>query len=110
MGEALASALRYAGFDCLTTTEADRRRQPDEAQLAFATKERRIIFTANVQDFPRIHWEWIAAGRHHAGIIVLTDQRTTPGDIQRAMVALRNRFPGGIAGELEYLLNWIPRK
>jgi hypothetical protein len=33
--------------------------------------ERRIMITFNVRDFPRIAVEWAAAGKHHAGCLIV---------------------------------------
>ena len=44
---AVVAALRSASIDILTTTESGRHRESDEDQLAFATSQRRVIYTAN---------------------------------------------------------------
>lgn len=75
----LVAALRRAGFDCLTANEAGMRGRTDEQQLAFATSQGRVLYTKNTADFCRLDAQWRVAGRHHAGIIVLTDQRTPIG-------------------------------
>lgn len=31
----------------------------------------RIMITFNVKDFPRVCVEWMGAGRHHAGCLIL---------------------------------------
>jgi hypothetical protein len=38
--------------------------------IAFAAGEGRAILTFNIRDFAPLHARWLAAGRHHAGIIV----------------------------------------
>jgi hypothetical protein len=43
----------------------------DERLLALATEERRIMITFNVADFARITTEWAAAGRSHAGCLLI---------------------------------------
>jgi hypothetical protein len=43
----------------------------DDAVLALAAAERRILVTHNVADFPRILREWAEAGRSHAGVIIV---------------------------------------
>src|SRR5438270_1274340 len=66
----LAVDLRGNGFDVLTTEEAGNDTASDEEQLAFATAERRVIFSFNIRDFAPLHDQWQVAGRAHAGIIV----------------------------------------
>lgn len=72
-------ALRAEFVDCLTTQEAGRAGASDQSQLEFATATGRTILTTNQRDFVRLFTEWASAGHHHAGIIVLTDQRIPPG-------------------------------
>ena len=43
----------------------------DDAVLALATSEQRILVTHNVADFPRILREWAAAQRVHAGVVLV---------------------------------------
>ncbi|MGH2874835.1 MAG: DUF5615 family PIN-like protein [Solirubrobacteraceae bacterium] len=43
----------------------------DEQLLALATEESRIMITFNVADFARITTEWAAAGRPHAGCLLI---------------------------------------
>ncbi|MGI8513056.1 MAG: DUF5615 family PIN-like protein [Solirubrobacteraceae bacterium] len=43
----------------------------DESLLELAAKEQRIMVTFNVRDFPRIVGQWAAAGRHHAGCLII---------------------------------------
>jgi len=103
---ALVSALRLAGFDCLTASEAGMRGQPDERQLAFAMGAGRVLYTKNTADFCRLDAQWRIAGRHHAGIIVLTDQQTPVGIQSRAFKALGATFTAAdMADRLEFLLN-----
>ncbi len=43
----------------------------DERLLALATEEGRIMVTFNVKDFARIATEWAAAGKSHAGCLLI---------------------------------------
>ena len=43
----------------------------DEALLALATEQGRIMVTFNVKDFARITTEWAAAGKSHAGCLLI---------------------------------------
>jgi len=43
----------------------------DERLLVLATEEGRIMITFNVADFARITTEWAAAGRSHAGCLLI---------------------------------------
>src|SRR5438105_4825039 len=71
-GRAIAGALRERGHD---VHAADEEREldgwDDEALLALAASERRIMVTFNVRDFPRILGEWAGGGKHHAGCLLV---------------------------------------
>lgn len=43
----------------------------DERLLALATEQGRIMVTFNVKDFARITTEWAAAGKSHAGCLLI---------------------------------------
>lgn len=76
---AVFRALRAQSVDCLTTLEARREGTSDESQLAFASAAGRTILTTNQRDFVRIHSDWARTGLQHAGIVILTDHRISPG-------------------------------
>ena len=63
-------ALRKLGHDVLTSYESGKAGQaiPDEAVLAFAVNDERILLTLNRKHFIRLH----ALEPNHAGIIVCT--------------------------------------
>jgi hypothetical protein len=67
--------MREGGADCLSTEEAGRRGSPDPSQLEFATEMGRAIVTFNRKDYARLHKEWTAADREHAGIIIVNHQQ-----------------------------------
>lgn len=67
---ALASALAGHDVDCLTTQQAGHRGLPDEAQLAFSTREGRALVTFNRKDFLMLVKRWQTEGRSHAGLIL----------------------------------------
>ena len=66
----LADDLGERGYDVLTTQKAGMDRASDAEQLRFATDAGRALVTFNVRDFARLHKEWSASGRTHAGIII----------------------------------------
>ncbi len=83
---AVAQSLHQAGWDALSTPQAGRLSESDESQLTFAATERRVLVTFNVAHFSRLHSKWLAAGKHHAGIVV-SSQRPI-GDTVRRLLAL----------------------
>ena len=74
----LAQQLQRRGHDVLAVTEQPALRQlPDEEVLAWATTARRAIVTENVDDFLRLHADYLTHQRLHWGL-VLTTRRKFP--------------------------------
>ncbi len=65
---AIVEGLRLRGMDVVTAQERDQRQADDEALLAVATGEGRLLL-ANDADFLRIHSSWLSDHRNHAGIV-----------------------------------------
>lgn len=107
MDRGLVRALRARGFDVVTIFEARRLRLPDEDQLRFAASQDRILYTCNVSHFADLHRVWLRDGLHHAGIIVLPDQRTAVGVQVRAFLHLATTLDADtMRDRLEFLSNW----
>lgn len=105
---AVVAALRSASIDILTTTESGRHRESDEDQLAFATSQRRVIYTANSGDFARLHREWLRSGRHHSGMVLRANQRLGVGDQVRGLLRIADAFGSADTEDLfTYLDIWL---
>jgi hypothetical protein len=104
----VVSALRDAGFDVLTTFDADNQDHPDPDQLAFALDQGRILYSANVPDYARINRDWARAGRVHAGIVLRSFQSMPIGDQVRALTRLCTELSEHeMRGRIEYLRAWL---
>ena len=89
-GPRIATALRERGHD---VRAADEEREldgwPDEALLALASEEERILVTFDVKDFPEIARRWAEAARPHAGCATVVGiDHGEFGTILRALDAL----------------------
>lgn len=104
----LVRGLRAQGIDVLTTSEAGRRGNADEDQLAFAASQGRVLCTANVADFTRLHTQWMETGKHHAGMI-LVHQRRIPLSAQlNAFIRLvKARSVEEVQDGQMFLTNWV---
>jgi uncharacterized protein with PIN domain len=80
--KAVTKGLRQRGVDVLTAAEANMLGAEDEAHLALALQQQRVIFTQD-HDFLRFH----AAGMNHAGI-AYAPQGTSVGDIIRGLMLI----------------------
>ena len=67
---AVRRGLLRLGLDVTSAPAEGRLTLSDEEQLAWASSHQWVLLTHNVEDFPRMHYEIIARGEHHAGIIV----------------------------------------
>lgn len=102
----IAHALRLRDWDALTTVEAGLAGTSDLQQIQFAAKNGYVIISYNSSDFPRLHYELINTGNHHAGIIVATQD--VPKANVRALLSLLNTFSAeDLLDQLVYLNNWI---
>ena len=104
----LCAGLRARGFDVLTTREAERIRSRDSDQLECATMTKRVLYSANVSDFARLHRQYLSNVRTHSGIIVQNNQRLSferqVGCLWRIHEALA---PGEIATTIIFLENYL---
>ena len=102
---AIASAMRLAGFDAVSTPETNRLGESDEAQLSWAATEGRVLVTFNVAHFVQIHTAWLNRNRSHAGLIV-SAQRPV-GDVLRRLMRLANALSSDdMLNRLEFLGDW----
>lgn len=95
--------LRSHGFDVVTARDAQNLGGTDSAQLAFATRHRRVILTHNRLDFEALHRAAIMEQRPHAGII-LANRRASDTELARRILRLLNLFS---ADEMENQLFYI---
>ena len=92
----IAQQLRAKGYDVISVV-ADQTLVglPDDQVLAYATTAGRALITANIKDFVPLDSRYRAAGRSHAGL-VLVSTKTFP----------QNRgFPSAVATALAALLS-----
>ena len=64
------------------------------------------MLSNNISDFPRMHYETLTAGKHHAGIVVAT--QVSPSQNAKAILSLLDKFSAeDFVDELLYLNNWM---
>ena len=62
--------------------------QPDEKQSEYATIQGRVLYSFNVGDFCRLHSQWLANQRNHAGIVLAQQQQYSVGEQMRRLLRL----------------------
>ncbi|MQA00829.1 MAG: hypothetical protein GEU80_16155 [Dehalococcoidia bacterium] len=84
----LLLGLRARSIDVLSAVEANQLGRSDAEQLAFAAAQGRAICTGNRSDYARLHSEYLAASREHAGIVIASRYRSSVGNQVRALTRL----------------------
>jgi hypothetical protein len=88
MSRALIRGLRSRGIDVTTVLDEGRVGDSDLAQLEYAGQTKRVLYTFNVNDFCRLHEEYLTEGKPHAGIVVVYRQRYSVGEQLRLLLRL----------------------
>lgn len=103
----LVAAFRSRGLQVITPLGASRTGKSDESQLRFATENACVFYTYNVADFYRLHCQWTAAGRDHAGMILAPQQRYSVGEqLRRVLRILASTGAAGMRNHVEFLTHW----
>ena len=101
----VCKALRLRGFKAFATIEENKCESSDVEQLEYATSIMAVLLTHNIQDFPRIHYEFMKNNSHHHGIIVA--KQVAVGEIIKCIVRLAATLSAeDMRDRLEYLSNW----
>ncbi|HJX10011.1 MAG TPA: DUF5615 family PIN-like protein [Candidatus Binatia bacterium] len=101
----IAEAVQLRGYEATTTRDQRRLGAEDPDQLEFTHQHGYTLVTYNVQDYPRLHYEWLTAEKHHAGIIVAS--RENPRRNIRALLNLLALVTAEeMVDQLEYLNFW----
>ena len=96
---AVAEGLRRRGLDVTTSQESGLRGSPDDAQLAFALQEGRVLVTHD-SDFLRLHQQ----GARHSGICFYPAGAISTGQLIRSLVLVHAVLtPEQMRGCLEFL-------
>jgi hypothetical protein len=101
----IALLLRRRGVDATCAHDVGNSQLDDRAQLAYATREDRVIVSKNVVDFLRLAHDAVATNTRHAGILLVP--ASFRGDeyqeIADAIVEDLKLFPDGLEGVALYV-------
>jgi hypothetical protein len=96
---AVAQGLRRRSAEVTTTSETGLTSADDEAQMAFALRERRVLVTQDA-DFIRLHQR----GMQHAGIAYFGPGMRTVGQLITQLVLIEEVLtPEEMDGQVEFL-------
>ncbi|GJL53773.1 MAG: hypothetical protein NPIRA02_09050 [Nitrospirales bacterium] len=102
----IAHALSLRGWDAVTTVEAGLAGTSDLQQIQYAAENDYVMLSYNSSDFPRLHYEIMKRGNHHAGIIVAT-QDSPKANVRALLSLLANFSAEDFVYQLVYLNNWM---
>ncbi len=99
----LYQALLSRGIDVVATIDAEMLAQSDEAQLEWAFAHQRVIYSFNVRDFYRIHSNWLAVGKSHAGIILGKQEYSIGTQLKGLLKLLSRQSATNMKNRIEFL-------
>lgn len=100
--QGLAAALRDAGYDAISVTEAGYKGFSDDEILATATAAGRAVVSHNIQDFAPLAEARFYLDIPHAGIIVA--RQFEKGELLRRIIALLTTLtPEMLANTLRFI-------
>lgn len=104
----LVESLRSRGVDVVVVGEVNRYGYSDEEQLRWATTHNRVLYSANIRDFYRIHTDFLSREEFHSGIILVQQQRYSIGQLMRVILQLMAvKSAEEMNNRVEFLSNWI---
>lgn len=108
MSRALVQALTARGIDVESALNAGMVEIEDQLHLEYAARNGRVLYSANVRDFHRLHYEFLRDGRSHSGIILVPQQYYSVGEqLRRLLRLMAAKSAEDMEGQLEFLSNWV---
>jgi hypothetical protein len=95
---------REASIDFLTAESAGIRHLPDPEVLAFAVNGQRLLVSHDVNTMPHYFAEFIAAGNHSPGLLLIPQSVTVRSAIEELLLV----WAASEASEWENRLVWLP--
>jgi len=93
--------------DITTALDEGMIERSDAEHLDYATTQGRVLYTFNVADFYRLHTNYLAQGKTHAGIILARQQRYSVGEQMRRLLKLvATKSAEEMQNSVEFLHAW----
>ena len=107
MDRDLVRALEARGVDVESVLESGMTGYSDPQPLESAASRGRVLYTCNVGDFHRLHWDYINSQRVHSGIILVPQQRYSIGEqLRRILTLISTLSAEQMKNRLEFLSSW----
>ncbi|GAG18695.1 unnamed protein product [marine sediment metagenome] len=99
--------LRARNVDVITALDAGMIEREDAEHLDYATEQGCVLCTFNVGDFYRLHSDYLALGRPHAGIILMRQRYYSVGEQMRRLLRLMaSKSADEMKNWVEFLSAW----
>jgi hypothetical protein len=93
--------------DVITALEEGMIEREDTEHLDYAGTQGRVLYTYNVADFYRLHTDFLAQGKSHAGMILAPQQRYSVGEVMRRLLKLiHTKSAAEMSNSIEFLQAW----
>jgi len=103
----LVHALRIRGIDVTSALEQGMVRRTDRDHLELARSQGRVLYSFNISDFQQLHYEYLAQGNPHSGIVLSPQQRYSLGEQMRRLLNIVGRVSAEeMQGSLLFLSAW----
>ncbi len=103
----LVQALRARGVDVITAQEAGMIERSDDEHLQFASSRNRVLYSFNRGDFLRLHSQYLAEGRVHAGLLLARQQHYSVGEqMRRILKVMALKSASDMRNSVEFLSVW----
>ena len=107
MDRDLVRALRARGMDVVTAQEVGMIGRSDEEHLLFATSQGRVLHSFNRGDFFRLHSQYVAEGKPHAGMVLARQQHYSVGEqMRRLLKVMALKSAADMRDHVEFLSAW----
>ena len=107
MRRSLVRALRVRGVDLITALDVGMIEREDAEHLDYATEQGRVLCSFNVGDYYRLHTDYVAQGKPHAGIILMRQQYYSVGEqMRRILKLMASRSADEMRNWVEFLGVW----
>ena len=99
----IAANLTNRGFDVQTTSDAGNLGATDEEQLRYAASKGRVFITHNLKDFVALHARFVAAGKTHAGMVLVIRRKNANSIVLRLLQWIQSATSKDMENQLRYL-------
>jgi predicted nuclease of predicted toxin-antitoxin system len=106
MDQRFVQALRSRGVDVETVGDVRTIGFSDEEQLAFASRQNRVLYTFNVGDFCKLHRFYLENKQSHAGIIISSQDYSVGEQMRRILRLMEAKTAENVISDLIFLSSY----